>query len=172
MEEKYGKKVATLQTQGMIYLPTVMVTILFAAVFFGMLVSGLRSETGPMWAVIIIAGIGMIVAAVVLVMQATKINLVIYENYLVQNNLFGKREINAEDIRAMIWQFPGPNPINPRGARINNTSAEILFKDGSKSIKVQDSYYKNFEKELGAFQRSHNIPSDLEKKKKGGNRYD
>lgn len=172
MEDKYGKKVSTLKTSGMIYLPIVMLTILFGVVFFAMLVSGLRSEKGPMWPVLIIAGLGFILSGVGLIRQAVSVNMVVYERYLVQNNLFGKRVICADDLRAILWQFPGANPVNSRAARINNTSAELIFKDGSKSMKIQDSYYQDLEKEISAFQRRNEIPADLEKKKSGGKRYE
>ena len=74
--------------------------------------------------------------------------------------------------RNIIWQFPGVNPMNPRAARVNNTSAEFIFKDGSKTLKIQDSFYQEMEKEISAFQRRNEIPADLENKKKRGHRYE
>ena len=172
MEEKYGKKVSTLKTSGMIYLPTAMATILFGAAFFALLASKLKADSETSIVGVIAAGVCFVVAAVLLVRQAVSVNLEVYEKALVQNNLLGKRVIMADDIRAILWQFPGANPVNSRAARINNTSAEIIFKDGSKSLKIQDSYYQNLEKEVSAFQRHNDIPADLENKKKGGHRYD
>jgi hypothetical protein len=56
--------------------------------------------------------------------------------------------------------------MNSRAARINNTAVEIIFKDGSKAVKMQDSYYRDFVKELSAFQKNNSIPANLEKKSK------
>lgn len=170
MEEKYGKKRATLRSQGMILLPLVMAVILLAVVFSAVLVSGLRSGNIN-YPVVIISGILALAVIILVIRQIVSVSLIVYEKGLVQVNMFGKREIAAEDISAMVWTFPGENPMNPRAARINNTSAEIIFKDGSKSLKVQDSYYRNLEKELSAFQSANNIPANLEKKSKA-RRYD
>ena len=109
---------------------------------------------------------------ILLIRQAVSVNLEVYEKALVQNNLFGKTVVMAEDVRAILWQFPGANPVNSRAARINNTSAEFIFKDGSKTVKIQDSYYQDMEKNISAFQVRNNIPKDLETQKKGGHRYD
>jgi|GEM_PF-2282384 len=173
MEDKYGKKVASMHVSGMIYLPTVMLTILFAAVFFATLVSVIRGNPSLL-AVVIIAGICMIGAAVLLLRQILKVRMDVYEDTLVQVNLFGTVVIRADDVRAMLWQFPGINPMNPRAARVNNTSAEFVFKDSArKTLKIQDSYYQDMEKIISAFQSRNNIPKDLEnQKKKGAHRYD
>jgi hypothetical protein len=165
MEENYGKKQAVLKIQGMILLPVVMAVLLLAVVFASVLITGLRNGSVNI-PVVVISGILAVCALVILVKQIFTVNLVIYENTLVQNNLFGKKVIPADTISAMIWTFPGANPLNSRAARINNTAAEIIFKDGSKSLKVQDSYYRDFVKELSAFQNNNNIPADLEKKSK------
>ena len=172
MEEKYGKKVGTLKTSGMIYLPTAMAVILFGAAFFATLASKLKPESEGSLAIVIIFGVCFVIAVVLLIKQAVSVNLEIYETALVQNNLFGKVVVKAEDLRAILWQFPGANPVNSRAARINNTSAEMVFKDGRKSLKIQDSFYQGLEKEISAFQRRNDIPADLENKKKGGHRYD
>ena len=172
MEEKYGKKVSTLKTSGMIYLPTAMAVILFGAAFFATLASKLKPESEGSWAIIIIFGVLFVVAVVLLIRQAVKVNLEVYEKALVQNNLLGKVVVQADDLRAILWQFPGANPLNSRAARINNTSAELIFKDGRKSMKIQDSFYQDLEKEISAFQRRNDIPADLENKKKGGHRYE
>ena len=155
MEEKYGKKVGTLKTSGMIYLPTGMAVVLLGS-----------------WGLTIAFGILFVIAVILLIRQAVSVNMEIYEKALVQNNLFGKTVVMAEDVRAILWQFPGANPVNSRAARINNTSAELVFKDGRKSMKIQDSFYQNLEKEISAFQRRNEIPSDLENKKKTGHRYE
>jgi hypothetical protein len=172
MEEKYGKKTATLKTSGMIYLPTAMATILFGAAFFALLASKLKADSETSIVGVIAAGVCFVVAAVLLVRQAVSVNLEIYEKALVQHNLLSTKVFKAEDMRAILWTFPGANPMNSRAARINNTSAEIIFKDGTKTVKIQDSYYQNLEKEVSAFQRHNDIPADLETKKKGGHRYD
>lgn len=172
MNEKYGQKVSTLKTSGMIYLPTVMVTILFAVVFFSILASGLKKESGPVWAALIPLGVCLLLSLVFLIKQILTVNLEVYQDTLVQNNMLGRRVIRAEELRAILWQFPGANPLNPRGARINNTSAEFIFRDGSKSLKIQDSFYQDMEKEISAFQRRNSIPADLERRKPGGHRYD
>ena len=155
MEEKYGKKVSTLKTSGMIYLPTGMAVVLFGIITFASLGPASRGESG--WGVFIGFGIAFLIAVILLIRQ---------------NNLFGKTVVTADDIRAILWQFPGENPVNSRAARINNTSAELVFKDGRKSLKIQDSFYQEMEKEISAFQRRNEIPADLENKKKGGHRYE
>jgi hypothetical protein len=165
MEENYGKKQAVLKIQGMILLPVVMAVLLLAVVFASVLITGLRNGSVNI-PVVVISGILAVGALFILIKQIFTVNLVIYENTLVQNNLFNKKVIPADTISAMIWTFPGENPLNSRAARINNTSAEIVFKDGSKAVKVQDSYYRDFVKELSAFQKNNNIPADLEKKNK------
>ena len=174
MEDKYGKKVSTLKTSGMIYLPTAMATVLFGAAFFATLASKLKGgEESAGIAVVVIFGICFLVAAFLLIKQAVSVNMEVYETALVQNNLFGKVVVKAEDVRAILWQFPGANPVNSRAARVNNTSAEFIFKDGRKSMKIQDSFYQDLEKEISAFQRRNDIPADLENKnKKAGHRYD
>ena len=171
MEEKYGKKVSTLKTSGMIYLPTATATILFAVVFFATLASKLKGSELSV-AVIVVAGILFLGAAGLLIRQAVSVNMEVYEKALVQNNLFGRVVVQADDLRAILWQFPGANPVNSRAARVNNTSAELIFKDGRKSMKIQDSFYQELEKEISAFQRRNEIPADLENKKKGGHRYE
>ena len=80
--------------------------------------------------------------------------------------------LTREENPVVLLQFPGANPVNSRAARINNTSAELVFKDGRKSMKIQDSFYQEMEKEISAFQRRNEIPADLENKKKGGHRYE
>ena len=170
MEEKYGKKVSTLKTSGMIYLPTGMATVLFGIITFASLGPWMRHESGG--GVTIGFGIAFLIAVILLIRQAVSVNMEVYEKALVQNNLFGKTVVMAEDVRAILWQFPGANPVNSRAARINNTSAELVFKDGRKSLKIQDSFYQEMEKEISAFQRRNEIPADLETKKKGGHRYE
>ncbi len=165
MEENYGKKQAVLRVQGMILLPIVMAVLLFSVVFAAVLITGLNNGNVNL-PVVIISGILDIGAILILLKQIFTVNLVIYEKCLVQNNLFGKKVMPAESISAMIWTFPGANPLNSRAARINNTAAEIIFKDGSKAVKVQDSYYRDFVKELSAFQKNNDIPANLEKKSK------
>ena len=171
MEEKYGKKYTTLKLSGMIHLPFVMLSILFAVVFVACLVTTLKGGRNLM-GVAIAAGIIFVLVFVLLLRQIFSLRLDIYEDTLVQQNLFNQKVIRADELRAIIWQFPGVNPMNPRAARVNNTSAEFIFKDGSKTVKIQDSYYQNLEKEVSAFQRHNDIPADLETKKKGGHRYD
>lgn len=170
MEEKYGKKLSTLKVSGMIYLPTVMVTLLVSVVF-GIFMFKAINGTGSL-VVAIILGIVEVAAIYVLLRQIIRLKLEVYDKHLVEYNMFGTRVIAAEDIRAMIWQFPGVNPMNPRAARINNTSAEFIFKDNSKTLKLQDSYYQDMEKELSAFQSRNGISKNLEVQKKGGRRYD
>lgn len=171
MEDKYGKKISTLKVSGMIYLPMVMLSILFAVVCAAVLVSTLRG-TRNLMAVAVIAGICFILAVAALLRQIIRVKLDVHENCLVQYNMFGTKVIRAEDVRAIIWQFPGINPMNPRAARVNNTSAEFIFKSGEKTMKIQDSYYQDMEKQISSWQSSNNIPKDLEVQKKGGHRYD
>ncbi len=171
MEDNYGKKYSSLRLSGMIHLPFVMLTILFAVVFVAVLVTTLRGGRNLM-AVAVVAGIAFVVFLTVLLRQIISLRMDVYESCLVQQNMFGKRVIRADEIRAIIWQFPGVNPMNPRAARVNNTSAEFIFKDGSKTMKIQDSYYQDMEKQISAFQTRNNIPKDLEVQKKGGHRYD
>ena len=170
MEEKYGKKYGTLKLSGMIHLPFVMLSILFAVVFVACLVTTLKGGRNLM-GVAIAAGIIFVVVLALLLRQIFSLRLDIYEDTLVQQNLFNQRVIRADELRAIIWQFPGVNPMNPRAARVNNTSAEFIFKDGSKTVKIQDSYYQEMEKGIAAFQTRNNIPKDLEVQKKGGQRY-
>ena len=171
MEEKYGKKVATLKLSGMIYLPLVMVSLIFFVVFLATVISAVRGN-GKVLAVAIIAGIGFVVCIAALLRQIISLRMDIYDKHLVEMKMFGKNVIAADELRAIIWQFPGANPMNSRAARVNNTSAELIFKDGRKTIKVQDSYYQEMEKNISAFQSRNNIPKDLEVQKKGGRRYD
>lgn len=170
MEEKYGKKYTSLRLSGMIHLPFVMLSILFAVVFVACLVTTLRGGRNLM-GVAIAAGIVFVIVLVLLLRQIFTLRLDIFEDTLVQHNLFNQRVIRADEVRAIIWQFPGINPMNPRAARVNNTSAEFIFKDGSKTVKIQDSYYQEMEKGIAAFQTRNNIPKDLEVQKKGGQRY-
>ena len=171
MEEKYGKKVATLKLSGMIYLPLVMVSIL---AFVVTIATGVSAGKGnlKMLPVAIIFGILLIVCIVGLLRQILHVCLEVYDTALVEVKMFSKNVITADELRAMIWQFPGANPMNSRAARVNNTSAELIFKDGRKTIKIQDSYYQEMEKTLSAFQSRNNVPKDLELQKKGGRRYD
>ena len=170
MEEKYGKKYTTLRLSGMIHLPFVMLSILFAVVFVACLVTTLKGGRNLM-GVAIAAGIVFVIVLALLLRQIFSLRLDIYEDTLVQQNLFNQRVIRADEVRAIIWQFPGVNPMNPRAARGNTTSAEFIFKDGSKTLKIQDSYYQDMEKGIAAFQTRNNIPKDLEVQKKGGQRY-
>ena len=171
MEEKYGKKYTTLKLSGMIHLPFVMLSILFAVVFVACLVTTLKGGRNLM-GVAIAAGIIFVLVFVLLLRQIFSLRLDIYEDTLVQQNRFNQKVIRADELRAIIWQFPGENPMNSRAARINNTAAEFIFKDGSKTVKIQDSYYQDMEKVISAFQVRNNIPKDLETQKKGGHRYD
>ena len=171
MEEKYGKKVATLKLSGMIYLPLVMVCILTFVVTLALGVSAARGNTQYLVGAII-AGIVFVACVVGLIRQITHVCLEVYDKHLVEVKMFGNNVIPADDLRAMIWQFPGANPMNSRAARVNNTSAEFIFKDGRKTLKIQDSYYQEMEKTLSAFQSRNDIPKDLEIQKKGGRRYD
>ena len=170
MEEKYGKKYTTLKLSGMIHLPFVMLSILFAVVFVACLVTTLKGGRNLM-GVAIAAGIIFVLVFVLLLRQIFSLRLDIYEDTLVQQNLFNQKVIRADELRAIIWQVPGVNPMNPRAARVNNTSAEFIFKDGSKTLKIQDSYYQDMEKGIAAFQTRNNVPKDLEVQKKGGQRY-
>ena len=171
MEEKYGKKYTTLKLSGMIHLPFVMLSILFAVVFVACLVTTLKGGRNLM-GVAIAAGIVFVLVLTLLLRQIFSLRLDIYEDTLVQQNLFNQKIVRADELRAIIWQFPGANPMNSRAARVNNTSAEFIFKDGSKTLKIQDSYYQDMEKNIAAFQTRNSIPKDLEIQKKGGRRYD
>ncbi len=170
MEEKYGKKYATLKLSGMMHLPFVMGTILFAVAFAALLISTLRGAN--LLGAAIPCGIVFVVFLAILLRQIFTLRMDVYESTLVEYSMTSKREIRAEDLRAILWVFPGANPMNSRAARINNTSAEFIFKDGSKTVKIQDSYYQDMEKNISAFQVRNNIPKDLETQKKGGHRYD
>ena len=170
MEDSYGKKYKSLRLSGMIHLPFVMLTILFCVAFIALLKSALGGNSaliGPA----IACGVLFVLFLAFLLRQIISMRLDVYESTLVQQNLFSKKVIRAEDVRAVIWQFPGENPMNSRAARVNNTSAEFIFKDGSKTMKIQDSYYQDMEKGIAAFQTRNNIPKDLEVQKKGGQRY-
>ncbi len=170
MEEKYGKKLSTMKVEGMVYLPLVMCALLVSAVFVIFLLKAINA-TAPAFIAIIL---GVVDAAVIggLLRQILYLKVEIYEKHLVQYNMFNIRVISADDIRAILWQFPGANPMNSRAARVNNTSAEFIFKDSTaKSLKIQDSYYQDLEKQITAFQTRNNIPKDLEVQKKGGQRY-
>ena len=171
MEEKYGKKVATLKLSGMIYLPLVMVSIL---TFVVTIATGVSAGKGnmAMLPVAIVAGLLFVACVLGLLRQILHVCLEVYDKHLVEVKMFGNNVIAADDLRAMIWQFPGANPMNSRAARVNNTSAELIFKDGRKTIKIQDSDYQEMEKTLAAFQSRNDIPKDLEIQKKGGRRYD
>ena len=171
MEEKYGKKVATLKLSGMIYLPLVMVAIIC---FIVTIATGVSAAKGSSTAlpIAIVAGVLFLLVVAGILRQIIHLRMDVYEKYLVEVKMFGSNVIAADDLRAMVWQFPGANPMNSRAARVNNTSAEFIFKDGRKTIKVQDSYYTEMEKVLSAFQTRNNIPKDLEVQKKGGHRYD
>ena len=171
MEEKYGKKYGTLRLSGMIHLPFVMLSILFAVVFVACRVTTLKGGRNLM-GVAIAAGIVFVIVLTLLLRQIFSLRLDIYEDTLVQQNLFNQKIVRADELRAIIWQFPGANPMNSRAARVNNTSAEFIFKDGSKTLKIQDSYYQDMEKNIAAFQTRNSIPKDLEIQKKGGRRYD
>ena len=170
MEEKYGKKYGTLKLSGMMHLPFVMLSILFAVAFVALLISTLKGAN--LLGAAIPCGIVFVLALVILLRQIFVLRLDIFESTLVEYGMAGKREIHAEDLRAILWTFPGANPMNSRAARINNTSAEFIFKDGSKTVKIQDSYYQDMEKNISAFQVRNNVPKDLEIQKKGGHRYD
>ncbi len=171
MEEKYGKKYSSLKLSGMIHLPFVMLSILFAIVSVACFVTTAKGSRNLL-GVAIAAAIVFVIVLALLLRQIFSLRLDIYEDTLVQQNLFNKRVIRADECRAIIWQFPGVNPMNPRAARVNNTSAEFIFKDGSKTLKIQDSYYQDMEKQISSFQTRNNIPKDLEVQKKGGHRYD
>lgn len=171
MEEKYGKKVTTLKLSGMIYLPLVMVCILTFVVTLATGVSAVRGNM-KMLPVAIVACILFIACVIGLLRQILHVCMEVYDKHLVEVKMFGKNVIAADELRAMIWQFPGENPMNSRAARVNNTSAELIFKDGRKTMKIQDSYYQEMEKTLSAFQSRNEIPKDLEVQKKGGRRYD
>ena len=148
MEEKYGKKYTTLKLSGMIHLPFVMLSILFAVVFVACLVTTLKGGRNLM-GVAIAAGIIFVLVFVLLLRQIFSLRLDIYEDTLVQQNLFNQKVIRADELR----------------------SAEFIFKDGSKTLKIQDSYYQDMEKGIAAFQTRNNVPKDLEVQKKGGQRY-
>ena len=171
MEDSYGKKYKSLRLSGMIHLPFVMLTILFCVAFIALLKSALGGNSallGPA----IACGVLFVLFLAFLLRQIISMRLDVYESTLVQQNLFNKKVIRAEDVRAVIWQFPGENPMNSRAARVNNTSAEFIFKDAAtKTWKIQDSYYQDMEKAISDFQARNGIPKDLEHEKKGGQRY-
>lgn len=175
MEEKYGKKLSTLKVSGMIYLPTVMLSILFGAVFFILLSLKIKNGAEAVVGVPVIVIIGIIFVACVysIIRQAVNVKMDVYDKHLVEYTMFKTNVIAADEVKAILWQFPGANPMNSRAARVNNTSAEFIFNDSTKkSKKIQDSYYQNMEKEISSWQSRNAIPKDLEVKKKAGHRYD
>ena len=171
MEDSYGKKYQSLRLSGMIHLPFVMLSILFCVAFIALLkttIGGNKALIGPA----IACGVLFVLFLAFLLRQIISMRLDVYESTLVQQNLFNKKIIRAEDVRAVIWQFPGVNPMNSRAARVNNTSADFIFKDAAtKTWKIQDSYYQDMERAISDFQARNNIPKDLEHEKKGGQRY-
>ena len=74
MEEKYGKKYTSLKLSGMIHLPFVMLSILFAVVFVACLVTTLRGGRNLM-GVAIAAGIVFVIVLVLLLRQIFTLRL-------------------------------------------------------------------------------------------------
>ncbi len=170
MESKFGEKKGELGLQGMIYLTTVMVFVLFGAAFAAVLISGINGGSVNAVPTVILGALALLSLAV-LIRQMVSVKLYIYENCLVRVSMFEKRVMPVDGIRAILWTFPGENPLNPRAARINNTSAEVIFRDGSKSVMLRDSYYRDMEKKIADFQNENGIPKTLESDRRGGRRY-
>jgi len=95
-------------------------------------------------------------------LQRFRCKMLLYEKAIVIQGMFGQKVYPVKDIRAIYWSFPSANQINSRAPRKNNTSAEIVMSNGTKTLRIADSYYSKLEKKLSAYQNALNIPRDLE----------
>lgn len=165
MEQKYGKKVRKFGTVPMVFMPFI---CLLAAliIIFGALLSSNLKKGALISAPLIIAFVLLIAVLVIVIRLIAVVRVELYDNAIVVFKLFGVDEYPLEKISAILWTFPGANPINSRAARTNNTFAELIVKDQHKSVKLSADYYKGLEKPLTAYQNERGIPSDLETRTK------
>ena len=160
MEEKYGKRLYKLGTLPMVYMPEVCLEVGLIVVFGALLNSNLKK--GQIFSAPLIISLVLAAAVLLLVIRLIAVCRVeLYEDAIAVYSMFGSKVYTAEQISAIIWSYPGTNPINARAARTNNTIAELIIKGEHKSVKLSDAYYRNLEKPLTAFQTSRKIPKEL-----------
>lgn len=160
MEEKYGKKVHRFGTLPAVFMPEVCLEIALMVVFGALLYSNLKK--GQIFsAPLIIAFILLIAVLVFVIRLIVSCRVELYDEAIVVYTMFGCKEYPLDKISAILWTFPGVNPINSRAARTNNTIAELIIKGEHKSVKLSDAYYKNLEIPLTGYQTERNIPKEL-----------
>ena len=165
MEQKYGKKIRKFGTVPMVFMPFICLLIALIVVFGALLNSNLKK--GSLISLPLIIAFVLMIAVLVIVIRLIAVARVeLYDNAIVVYKLFGVDEYPLEKISAILWTFPGANAANSRAPRPNNTFAELIVKNQSKSVKLSADYYKDLEKPLTAYQNERNIPSDLETRTK------
>ena len=165
MEQKYGKKIRKFGTVPMVFMPFICLLVALIVVFGALLNSNLKSGNIISFA-LIVAFVLMIAVLIVVIRLIAVARVELYDNAIVVYKLFGVDEYPLEKISAILWTFPGANATNSRAPRTNNTFAELIVKNQSKSVKLSADYYKGLEKPLTAYQNERNIPSDLETRTK------
>ena len=165
MEEKYGKKLRKFGTLPMVFMPFVCLEVALIVIFGGVLATNINKGQ-VISAVLVIAFILMIAVLVIVIRLIAVARVELYDTAIVVYGLFGRKDYPIEKISAILWSFPGANPVNSRAARTNNTFAELIIKGEAKSVKLSADYYKDLEKPLTAYQVEREIPQDLEQHKK------
>jgi len=165
MEQKYGKKIRKFGTVPMVFMPFICLLVALIVVFGALLNSNLKKGAIISFP-LIIAFVLMIAVLIVVIRLIAVARVELYDNAIVVYKLFGVDEYPLEKISAILWTFPGANATNSRAPRTNNTFAELIVKNQSKSVKLSADYYKDLEKPLTAYQNERNIPSDLETRTK------
>ncbi|MBR6654289.1 MAG: hypothetical protein IKL27_06110 [Oscillospiraceae bacterium] len=165
MEQKYGKKIRKFGTVPMVFMPFICLLVALIVIFGALLNSNLKKGSLISFP-LIIAFVLMIAVLVVVIRLIAVARVELYDNAIVVYKLFGVDEYPLEKISAILWTFPGANATNSRAPRTNNTFAELIVKNQSKSVKLSADYYKDLEKPLTAYQSERNIPSDLETRTK------
>ena len=165
MEQKYGKKIRKFGTVTMVFMPFICLLIALIVVFGALLNSNLKK--GSLISLPLIIAFVLMIAVLVIVIRLIAVARVeLYDNAIVVYKLFGVDEYPLEKISAILWTFPGANATNSRAPRTNNTFAELIVKNQSKSVKLSADYYKDLEKPLTAYQNERSIPADLETRTK------
>lgn len=170
MEEKYGKRLKRFGTVPMVYMPMVCAEIALIIVFGALLNGNLKN--GQIFSFAMVIALILMLAVLVIVIRLIFVSCVeLYDQAIVVRGLTNVDVYEIDKIDAILWTFPGVNPVNSRSARVNNTFAELIVKGERKGIKLSADYYKGLEKPLTAYQNERGIPANLEIKK-GAKRYD
>ena len=159
MKKELGNALYLIRTNKACYVPLLYPAVALALIAFVVLPTN-EVTAGKTWITWAVAAVCALIVIYVL-LQLFYCNIMLHENAIVWNNLFGKKILWRDDIAAIRWDKPGFYEGSTRGVRKNTEIAEVMLKEGG-MVKISTGQYTGVSQQLGSWQSDYNIPQELQ----------